>query len=155
MMNRITSIISTLENQHNPEWSQVLGDTLDAFDCPTGTLHKLDTTTNLLKLVSQRGLPEKLLPIVSDIPVGKGMAGICAERREPVQTCNLQTDNTGVIRPGAKETKMEGAITVPILHQGVLLGTLGIAKPIAYDFSDDETAALTAISNAIAATWVQ
>lgn len=153
MINTVSPIINTIQSNSTPEWSNILSETLNAFDCPTGTLHRLDTESQILKLVAQRGLPDMILPIVSNIPVGKGMAGICAERREPVQTCNLQTDNSGVIRPGAKETKMEGAMTVPILHKGVLLGTLGIAKPIPYDFSNDETAALTAISDAIAASW--
>jgi len=153
MINTISPIIKNIQSNSTPDWSNILGETLNAFDCPTGTLHRLDTESQILKLVAQRGLPDMILPMVSNIPVGKGMAGICAERREPVQTCNLQTDNSGVIRPGAKETKMEGAMTVPILHKGALLGTLGIAKPIPYDFSSDETAALTAISDAIAASW--
>ena len=46
------------------------------------------------------------------IPFGKGMAGICAERREPVSMCNLQTDDSGVARPTAKETKVAGALEV-------------------------------------------
>lgn len=140
-------------NPTAPDWDAILGEILSNFACPTGTLHRLDPDSNILKLVVQRGIPDKVLPMVSNIPVGKGMAGICAERREAVQTCNLQTDASGVIRPGAKETRMEGAITVPILHQGVLLGTLGIAKPIAYDFSSEETQSLLAISEAIAAVW--
>lgn len=153
MINTVSPIINTIQSNSTPEWSNILSETLNVFDCPTGTLHRLDTESQILKLVAQRGLPDMILPIVSNIPVGKGMAGICAERREPVQTCNLQTDNSGVIRPGAKETKMEGAMTVPILYKGTLLGTLGIAKPIPYDFSSDETAALTAISDAIAVSW--
>ena len=154
MKDAITCILQNIQSHPTPDWNKVLGDTLNAFDCPTGTLHRLDPDSQILKLVSQRGLPEMILPMVSNIPVGKGMAGICAERREAVQTCNLQTDNSGVIRPGAKETKMEGAMTVPIIHEGTLLGTLGIAKPIPYDFNADEIAELTAISDAIAASWI-
>tara|TARA_B100000745_G_scaffold78586_1_gene47865 strand:- start:4887 stop:5363 length:477 start_codon:yes stop_codon:yes gene_type:complete len=137
------------------QWEPVLDDILAAFDCPTGTLHQLDDTTEQLHLLAQRGIPEKLMPIVGLIPVGKGMAGICAKRKEPVQTCNLQTDNTGNIRPGAKETKMEGAMTVPILDGERLLGTLGVAKPVAYDFSDAETLALTDIAKAIGLSWIE
>ena len=153
MENSIAPILKTIQSSPTPDWALVLGDTLAAFDCPTGTLHRLDAGSQILKLVSQRGLPEIIMPMVTAIPVGKGMAGICAQRREAVQTCNLQTDDTGAIRPGAKETRMEGAITVPILHNGNLLGTLGIAKPIPYDFNTTETEALLAISNAIGASW--
>ena len=155
-MTDTSNIVQQINTQRTAvDWSSILGATLDAFACPTGTLHRLNSESQILHLVVQRGLPEMILPMVSNIPVGKGMAGICAERREAVQTCNLQTDNSGVIRPGAKETRMEGAITVPILHQGLLLGTLGIAKPVAYDFSSEETQSLLAISEAIAAVWAQ
>ena len=153
MKNSINTIIHSIENNSTPDWEKILNETLDAFDCPTGTLHRFDPASQMLQLITQRGLPEFLLPMVSNIPIGKGMAGICAERREAVQTCNLQTDTTGVIRPGAKETKMEGAMTVPILYEGDLLGTLGIAKPVPYDFSEEETKALSAISHAIAVSW--
>lgn len=64
------------------------------------------------------------------------MAGIAAERGEPVQVCNLQTDSSGVVRPGARDTKMEGSIAAPMLDSaGALKGTLGVAKPVAYDFT--------------------
>ncbi len=153
MKNIISPILQKIQNNTTPDWTIVLRDTLAALDCPAGTLHRLDIESQMLNLITQRGLPEAIMPMVAIIPVGKGMAGICAQRREAVQTCNLQTDNSGVIRPGAKETKMEGAMTVPILHNGTLLGTLGIAKPIPYEFNKEETEALVAISNAIGASW--
>ena len=76
------------------------------------------------------------------IPIGKGMAGIAAERMQPVQVCNLQTDASGVAKPGAKDTKMEGSISAPMILDGKLRGTLGAAKPIPYEFSDAESSLL-------------
>ncbi len=70
------------------------------------------------------------------------MAGVAAQRLEPVQICNLQTDDSGIARPSAKDTKVEGAMTAPMLYEGKLYGTLGIAKSEPYDFTDEETAAL-------------
>ena len=58
--------------------------------------------------------------------------------------CNLQTDDSGVAKPGAKMTQMEGSLAAPMLRHGQVRGTLGVAKPTAYDFSDDETALLMA-----------
>lgn len=152
-MNTALTIVQHIQSGTS-DWESILSDTLALFNCPTGTLHCLNSETQILSLIAQRGLPEAILPMVTHIPVGKGMAGICAERREVVQTCNLQTDTSGVVRPGAKETRMEGAITVPIIANNELLGTLGIAKPIPYDFSSDETTSLTLISEAIGAVWV-
>ena len=77
------------------------------------------------------------------------MAGIAAERREAVQLCNLQTDESGVARPAARDTKVEGSIALPLLLNGELHGTLGIAKPVPYDFTDEEVAALMQLGEAI------
>jgi signal transduction protein with GAF and PtsI domain len=118
---------------------QVLDLLLQRFDCTTGTIHLLDDKSAMLRLAAQRGIPELVLNKIEVIPVGKGMAGIAAERREPVQVCNLQTDSSGVVRPGARDTKMEGSVAVPMLSsQGVLKGALGIAKPVPYDFTAQE-----------------
>jgi L-methionine (R)-S-oxide reductase len=115
---------------------------LQHFNCVTGTIHLLDPSTGLLQLKAQRGIPEALLPKVSAIPIGKGMGGIAAERRAPVQVCNLQTDDSGLVRPAARETHMQGSIAIPLLLDGQLLGVLGIAKPTAYEFTPKEVADL-------------
>lgn len=98
-----------------------------------------------MKLQSQIGIPTFLIPKLSEIPIGKGMAGIAAERRQPVEMCNLQTDSSGVARPAAKETKVEGSIVVPMILDDVLYGTLGIAKPVTYDFTEEEVSDLLKI----------
>ena len=67
------------------------------------------------------------------------MAGLAAQRREPITICNLQTDTSGDVRPGAKKTGMEGAIAVPIFDaKGKVVGVLGIANRTERTFSDAE-----------------
>src|SRR5438445_8407252 len=75
---------------------QVLQLVLAHFNCSTGTIHGLDPKSGLLILLAQRGIPEIIMDKVSRIPVGKGMAGIAAERKQPVQVCNLQSDASDV-----------------------------------------------------------
>ncbi len=123
---------------------------LAAFDCPVGTIHTLDPQSKMLMLRAKRGIPDFILDKVKVIPIGKGMAGIAAERMQPVQICNLQTDTSGVAKPSAKETKMEGSITAPMIVDGQLKGTLGIAKPIPYEFSEEETTVLMAAGELLA-----
>tara|TARA_R110002049_G_scaffold47596_2_gene137059 strand:+ start:206552 stop:207025 length:474 start_codon:yes stop_codon:yes gene_type:complete len=130
-------------------WQAVLAKVVANFDCTTGTIHFLEKGTQVLKLQAYQGIPEFLLPKLSEIPIGKGMAGIAAERREPVEMCNLQTDSSGVARPAAKETKVEGSIAVPMLLDSTLYGVLGIAKPLPYDFTSEESSDLLAIGVAI------
>lgn len=137
--------ISASLHQAAVNWEEVLSNIIPAFGCATGTIHFLEEETSLLKLQAQVGIPDFLIPKLSTIPIGKGMAGIAAERREPVEMCNLQTDDSGVARPSAKETKVEGSIVVPLLLNDILYGTLGIAKPVPYDFTEEEQADLLKI----------
>lgn len=127
----------------------VLDLTLEHFGCVVGTIHRFNSTTNLLEMMAQRGIPDAIRDRVRAIPIGKGMAGLAAERREPVQVCNLQTDDSGVAKPGAKLTEMEGSIAAPILVGDSLRGTIGVAKPQAYEFTEDEQSLLLLIGSTI------
>ncbi len=132
---------------------EILERTLAALGCVTGTVHLLEQESGLLQLLAQRGIPESIMPAVQQIPVGKGMAGLAAERRQPVQVCNLQTDDSGDVRPAARDTKMEGAIASPMFAaDGALIGTIGVAKSEPYDFDEKETELLLEIGKRIART---
>ncbi|MDO6472424.1 GAF domain-containing protein [Maribacter sp. 1_MG-2023] len=150
-MNNSKEIIAAIHTQlskDSPNWDALLKITLEHFDCSTGTLHFLDKNA-LLQLQSQVGIPEFLIPKLSTIPIGKGMAGIAAERRKPVEMCNLQTDDSGVARPSAKDTKVEGSLAAPLLFNEKLFGTIGIAKPVPYDFKETEMDLLMEIGELI------
>lgn len=131
-------------------WSEFLTQTIASFGCTTGTLHRLDPADQHLKLVANQGIPEALMPIIQSIPVGKGIAGTAALKREPVEICNLQTDTSGVAKPGAKQTHVQGSLAVPVLDGDRLCGTLGIGKLEPYDFTTEEKDKLTGIAREIA-----
>ncbi|RAJ12388.1 GAF domain-containing protein [Arenibacter echinorum] len=143
------TVIDALLKNETTDWQEVLSTVISAFDCTTGTIHFLDEKSGLLKVQAHQGIPPFLIPKLSEIPIGKGMAGIAAERREPVEMCNLQTDDSGVARPAAKETKVEGSIAAPMMLNGKLYGTLGIAKPVPYDFTKEEVSDLLTIGEKI------
>jgi GAF domain-containing protein len=67
------------------------------------------------------------------------MAGECARLDAPVSWCNLQQDDRGVVRPGARATGMAGSIVVPVRASGRLVGTLGIASASEREFTPAET----------------
>jgi len=141
--------IDELVRQSPPPWQQILDRTLARMDCPLGTIHVLGAGGDL-ELVAQRGLPDVVLAKVGRVPIGRGMAGIAAERKEPVQVCNLQSDASGVVRPGAKLTLMEGSIACPMLLDGECLGVLGVAKPVPYEFTKAETELLATAGRELA-----
>ena len=122
---------------------------LTHFACQAGTIHLL--RDGVLKLAAHKNIPPPVVQIVDTVPIGKGIAGLAAERLEPITICNLQTDNSGQARPGAKATGMEGSLAVPMLTAaGTLRGVLGIAKAGAYDWPPEETTLLTQFASAVA-----
>ncbi|MEH2329045.1 GAF domain-containing protein [Nostoc sp.] len=150
MTSETKTIFDTLTDEGSAiDWNQLLTEILVAFNCSTGSIHTLDKYSQLLHLKAYQGIPELLLPKMTVIPIGKGMAGVAAERKQSVQICNLQTDESGVARPSAKKTKVEGSIAVPLMLNGQLHGILGIAKPVPYEFTSEEEQTLMEIGEAI------
>jgi L-methionine (R)-S-oxide reductase len=120
------------------------------FAAETGTLHVIEEERLVLRAI-QGDFPPPVMDAIRSIPVGKGMAGLAAERREPVTVCNLQTDASGDVRPGAKATGMEGAIALPMIaSDGRLVGTLGIANRNARTWTEEESTLLLAEGRRIA-----
>jgi L-methionine (R)-S-oxide reductase len=143
--------LSALLREPAPEWQRVLDAVIADFGGCTGTLHRFDAKDALLRLVAQRGVPEALVPKISAIPIGKGIAGVAAQRRAPVELCNLQADLGGVAEAAARKTNVQGSLAVPCLHEEELRGTLGVGLMTPHEFSEDEKARLMAIGRAVAA----
>ena len=132
------------------DWQAVLQAIVQDFGGSTGTLHRLDPSDNLLKLVACQGIPPQVMPMIGIIPVGKGIAGAAAERREPVELCNLQTDLGGVAREGARQTQVQGSLAVPVLEGDTLRGTIGVGLMVAHEFTEEEKARLMNLAREIA-----
>jgi L-methionine (R)-S-oxide reductase len=131
--------------------SEALACIVRGFGAETGTLHLLGAD-GLLHLEARSGeFPPPLLAAIQQIPVGKGMAGLAVERAAAVDACNIQTDASGDVRPGAKASGMAGAIVVPVFDGARVIGALGIASRGERTFSDAEKSALLAAGRALAA----
>ena len=118
------------------------------FEADTGSIHLLEDGILILK--AQVGLPPHVAGIVARVPIGKGMAGLAFERNEPVSSCNIQADETGSVRPGARDTGVNGAIVVPIRNaRGQACGALGIGVHRAYEYTPEETQSLLAEATAL------
>lgn len=128
--------------------------TITQLGAESGSVHLLGAD-GVLHLKAASGIPAPVLKIVERVPVGKGMAGLAVERRHPVSACNIQTDTSGDVRPGAKATGMEGAIVVPILDGERATGALGVANRTARTFTEAEIALLLEIGRRFATAPVQ
>lgn len=133
-----------------------LNGVLADFNCQTGTLHRVDETGQTLGLVTQVGLPAFLIDRITRIPMGKGIAGVAASTREPVELCNLQADLGGVALPDARKADVSGSLAVPVFSKdtGEVIGTLGIGMVDPHDFTDDEKARLKQVAESIA-VWLE
>jgi putative methionine-R-sulfoxide reductase with GAF domain len=123
-----------------PDFEEFLAEVLEDLDCQTGTIHRTVATGGFLELEASIGVPEFVLEKIRHIPFGKGIAGVAAERCEPVELCNLQADLGGIAKEDARKTNVAGSLAVPITGygSGKVLGTLGIGKHVPHDFTDVE-----------------
>lgn len=91
-----------------------------------GTVHR--QTGEDLYATAAVNIPPPVLAAVEFVTHGKGMAGLAQVRRQPVQTCNLQEDDSGNINPMAKLVGGQAAIALPLLSlDGSVRAVVGIA----------------------------
>jgi len=120
------------------------------FSADTGTLHFLGAD-GMLHLAALHGvIPAAVMEHIRTIPIGKGMAGVCAELNEPVSWCNLNNDGSGVVQSKARSMGLAGSIVVPVRNGSVLVGTLGIANKEDRTFSEAETVLLMECASSLA-----
>lgn len=133
-----------------------LNGVLADFNCQTGTLHRADETAETLGLVTQVGVPGFLLDRIKRIPFGKGIAGVAAATKEPVELCNLQENLGGVAEAGARATQVSGSLAVPVFSKtsGEVIGTLGVGMIDPHEFSEAEKAKLKDVADSIA-VWLE
>lgn len=136
--------------QHSTDLDAALAAIIAHLNADSGTIHMIADDGMLHLKAASKGIPEVVLNLVRVVPVGKGMAGLAAQRREPVTVCNLQTDTSGDVRPGAKQTGLEGAIVVPIFEGETVVGTLGIANRAERTFTKQESDLLIECGKALA-----
>jgi L-methionine (R)-S-oxide reductase len=108
------------------------------LDAVVGTIHGVEKDSGELVMRAARGLPAELADKVQRIPPGKGLAGLAALRRAPVDVCNLQTDQSGQAKPAARSAGVAGSIAVPMLVGDELRGVLGVALDEPHEFDDGE-----------------
>lgn len=122
--------------------SAALARIVDDFAADSGTIHFLGADGLLHLAAASPGIPDAVLSIIRTISVGKGMAGLAVERAQPVNACNIQTDASGDVRPGARATGLAGSIVVPIFDGDKVVGALGVANRSERTFADEEIARL-------------
>jgi hypothetical protein len=100
-----------------------------------GTVHMVQDGG--LKLTAAVNIPAVVQQVVAWVPCGKGMAGLAFELKKPVQTCNLQEDTSGSVKPGAKAVNAKAAVALPVFNEtGDVRAVVGIAFHHEREFDD-------------------
>jgi L-methionine (R)-S-oxide reductase len=131
-------------------WSETLARILEEMSADSGTIHLLGDDGVLHLKAASAGIPQVVLDTIKDVPVGKGMAGLAVERKQPVNACNIQTDASGDVRPGARATGLQGSVVVPLLRGEDAIGALGVATLRERTFTGDEEQLLLEIGRVLA-----
>jgi L-methionine (R)-S-oxide reductase len=99
----------------------------------------------VLLLAASVNLPEIVRKITATVPRGKGMAGIALDEDRAVTTCNLKTDDSGQVKPGARAVDAQAAAALPVRNpDGAIRAVVGIAFVREGEIADDEMARLAA-----------
>ena len=120
-----------------PDIQTWLQNFLKDHQAAAGTVHLFENGG--LKLAAAVNIPPPVQQIVAWVPNGKGMAGLALERKQPVQTCNLQEDSSGNVKPGAKAVNAQAAIALPVMNgSGDVRAVVGLAFKDEREFSEAE-----------------
>ena len=107
-----------------------------------GTVHVCENPEMLVLAAAVR-IPDVVKQVVQRVPRGKGMAGLALERDQPISTCNIKTDSSGQVRPGARAVDAKAGVALPVHDgQGRVRAVVGVAFTDEKTLSDDELAGL-------------
>ncbi|MGE0883254.1 MAG: GAF domain-containing protein [Blastocatellales bacterium] len=130
------------QNETQQKWLESLIEKLGGI---AGTVHM--QRGDDLYLTAAHNIPPSVIAIVAQVPHGKGMAGVAQVKKAPVQTCNLQTDESGKIKPGARAVNAQSAIAAPVLNDaGEVLAVVGIAWNEEGEINPEEEQAIMKLS---------
>jgi L-methionine (R)-S-oxide reductase len=102
-----------------------------------GTVHLLQG--DALCLRAAVNIPPPVVAATATIPKGKGMAGLAWERNHAVAVCNIKTDASGDVRPGAKAVDAQAALAIPVRDgNGGVFAVVGIAFLGEREFAESE-----------------
>lgn len=114
-----------------------------------GSVHRRSGPDEL-ELAAHMNLPPPVIAAVGKVPRGKGMAGLALERDESISTCNIKTDSSGNVRPGAKAVNAQAAVAMPVHDAtGSVRAVVGIAFRDEKELSADELRGLEQAAAAV------
>ena len=117
---------------------QALAEAIRSLGADSGTIHLRDSGRQVLHLAASQEVPRTVLEVVREVPWGRGMAGVAAERAEPVTFHDIQESLSPDIHPRERATGTRGVIVVPMMHGMEVVGTIGVGSRVERVFTPGE-----------------
>jgi GAF domain-containing protein/anti-sigma regulatory factor (Ser/Thr protein kinase) len=118
---------------------QLLGRLRTVLDADTAAVFELDDEEQTLVARASKGLERDVERGVR-VPLGRGFAGVVAQRGEPVRTTDASSFD--LVSPLMREQGIVSLLGVPLAVEGRLLGVLHVGSRERREFSDDDLALL-------------
>jgi HD-GYP domain-containing protein (c-di-GMP phosphodiesterase class II) len=130
-------------------FGMILQQVQDVMDVENCSLMMYDAIKNQLTLDAAIGLPKDMVGKIR-VEVGEGIAGWVAQHKQPVFLKDISKDERFVHRHGRLDYKTRSVLSVPIMHNKVLLGVLNVNnKRSGQAFTEDDLNLLLGISGQI------
>jgi hypothetical protein len=137
--------------EHDPATTTWLQAFLADHGGVAGTVHRVSPSDDaVLELAAAVNIPPPVQQVTARIPRGKGMAGLALQRGVPVQTCNLRSDTSGDVQPGARAVQASAAVALPVRDRAsVIVAVVGIAYPDERELDSEALAVLDAAARTL------
>jgi GAF domain-containing protein/anti-sigma regulatory factor (Ser/Thr protein kinase) len=118
---------------------QLLTRVREVLGTDTAAVYRLDDEEQMLVAHAAQGLEEDVERGVR-VPMGRGFAGVVAERREPVRSSEL--GELRLVSPLMREKGIVSLLGVPLIVEERLLGVLHVGSRASREFTGDDVALL-------------
>ncbi|MBF0407900.1 MAG: GAF domain-containing protein [Candidatus Riflebacteria bacterium] len=146
---QVSSSVSRTLNL-NKLFSTILHQVQEVMNVENCSLMAYDPVKDRLTLDAALGIPKKLVGGIN-VELGEGIAGWVAKNRQPVLIKDITKDSRFFHHVGKLEYKTRSAMSVPVLHNKVLLGVINVNnKRSGGAFNEEDLNLLIGISGQIA-----
>ena len=129
--------------------NSALDKVLELMKGNTGGILLLDNETQTLSYRVYRELSEEFVKGIAGLKLGEGIAGLVAQRGEPIYVDNISEDPR-VTRSVVVTEGLRAFASVPLISKGSVLGVMNIASHTLQRFTPEDVQLLSSISHQIA-----
>lgn len=125
-----------------------LDKTLEVTGMTVGAAYRLNTASQTLHVIVQRGLSEEFTELADDLPRSGSVAGYITETLRPA-VMPVADYPDGPLKRILTQTGVRLAVGIPLVAKGQVLGYINLGSQTMRTFSDDELTLMAAIGQQV------